>query len=324
VNPHDVHVYTMDWQSAGYPAAIPDMGIGWPPRNHYDTLDDKPRVQRAFRSRLNGSAGFILDPSATPPTTEEGYANFYAYLQTVVDAEIGKVLDTLDTLGLTDSTLVVRMADHGEMGMSHGLREKMYTAYDEAIHVPLIFSNPLAFPQGVATDAFASLLDLLPTLASMVGLPPQKGLYGQDLTPVLSGARPSVQDDVLYAYDDQFFVFAHALPTNIRAVRTPFWMYAVYFSEANPDLPLEFELYDMVNDPGQLKNLLSPRHFDPAILPDWLDLNKRLIELVTRNDALPPNVLLPPPEALGLALLETVDAPFVLAEVAGEPWLEGK
>jgi choline-sulfatase len=208
--------------------------------------------------------------------------------------------------------------------MSHGLREKMYTAYDEAIHVPLVFSNPLAFPQGVTTDAFASLLDLLPTLVSVAGLPKQNGFFGQDLTPVLSGAQPSVQDEVLYAYDDKYNVTDTMIPTHIRAVRTADWMYAVYFSEANPDLPLEFELYDMANDPGQLKNLLSPRRFDPAILADWQDLHTRLIDLVAQNDALPPNVTFPRPDALGLALLEAVDAPFALADVAGEPWLDGK
>ena len=71
--------------------------------------------------------------------------NFYAHLQTLADGHVGEILDALDECGLTESTLIVRLADHGEMGMCHGLREKMYTAYEEAIHVPLIFSNPLLF-----------------------------------------------------------------------------------------------------------------------------------------------------------------------------------
>jgi arylsulfatase A-like enzyme len=315
-----VHVYTENWAAAGYPATIPDMKVGFPPCNYGDTLEEKPRAQLAFRNKFDASAQFAI----TPPATPEGYVNFYAYLQTVVDAEIGKVLDTLSAAGLTDRTLVVRMADHGEMGMSHGLREKMYVAYDEAIHVPLVFSNPLAFPQGTTTGAFASLLDLVPTLAAVAGLPPQGGLYGTDLTPVLSGAQPSVQDAVLYAYDDYFNVVDTVVPTHIRALRTAAWMYSVYFSERNPDLAPEFELYDMTCDAGQMTNLLGTEHYDPAILPTWVDLNTRLLELVQQKRAEPTNATLPASDTLGLALLEAGNTPFALADAAGEPWTEGK
>lgn len=320
VNPHDVHVYTMDWASAGYPATIPDMGLGgsWPPGNYGDTLRDKPRAQQAFRASFDAS--LPIDPPLSP----QDYVNFYAYLQTVVDAQICRVLDALDRRGLTDNTLVVRMADHGEMGMSHGLREKMYVAYEEAIHVPLVFSNPLAFPQGVATDALASLLDLVPTLAAVAGLPEQSGLHGKDLTRVLSGAQPSVQDAVLYAYDDYYNVEDAKIPSHIRALRTAEWMYSVYFSEENPDLPPEFELYDMTGDPGQMFNLLSTRYYEPSILPTWLALNTQLLALVSQKDAEPAKGALPSTASLGLGMLEAGNAPFVLAEVAGEPWLEGK
>ncbi|MGH8653686.1 MAG: sulfatase-like hydrolase/transferase [Gammaproteobacteria bacterium] len=69
--------------------------------------------------------------------------NFYAYLQTLGDRHVLNVLDELDARRLTGSTLILRMADHGEMAMAHGLREKMYNAYEETIHVPLVFSNPV-------------------------------------------------------------------------------------------------------------------------------------------------------------------------------------
>ncbi|HET7463720.1 MAG TPA: sulfatase-like hydrolase/transferase [Longimicrobium sp.] len=320
VNPHDVHVYTEDWVKAGYPSDIPDMGVGLP-GNYDDPLTAKPGAQLAFRDSFDSSSSFKFDP---PNTTHEGYVNFYAYLQTVVDQEIGKVLCALHDAGFTDNTLVVRMADHGEMGMSHKLREKMYVAYDEAIHVPLIFSNPRAFPQGVTTDAFASLLDLVPTLASVAGLPAQDGLLGKDLTPVLSGTQPSVQDAVLYVYDDQYNVDDSVTPTHIRAVRTAGWMYSVYFSESNPELPPEFELYDMAVDPGQLTNLLNPANFDPAIVPTWVALNTQLFELMLQNEASGPAPGLPASAELGLALLEAAKAPGALVSAAGEPWLEGK
>ena len=52
------------------------------------------------------------------------------------------VLDTLEETGLIDKTIILRLADHGEGGLSHGMREKAYTAYEEMIHIPLIIHNP--------------------------------------------------------------------------------------------------------------------------------------------------------------------------------------
>ncbi len=77
----------------------------------------------------------------------------------------------LDSRGLTRDTLIVRVADHGELGFSHGgLRQKDYTAYEEMIHIPMIFSNPRLFPCPVETDCLAGLIDVLPTLLTVAGL----------------------------------------------------------------------------------------------------------------------------------------------------------
>ena len=59
-------------------------------------------------------------------SSHQDYINFYAYLHTVVDAQIGTLLDKVDELGFTDSTLILRTADHGEQGLSHSLVEKFY------------------------------------------------------------------------------------------------------------------------------------------------------------------------------------------------------
>lgn len=321
VNPHDVHVYTQNWAqpSVAYPGTIPDLGVGLP-ANQEDPLTDKPRAQGLFRANLDRNPSFRLNSPLTPA----GYVNFYAYLHTVVDAQILALLGALDAAKLTDGTLIVRMGDHGEMGMSHGLREKMYVAYDEAIHVPFIFSNPLAFPQPVETDSFASLLDLVPTLASVAGATPPPGLMGQDLTPVLADPSTSVQDEVLYSYDDSFGLNDSQVATHIRALRTENWMYSVYFSESNPaNVPVEFELYNLGTDPGQLTNLLSPQYFQPEILPQWIALNSELWELAGRLGSTPPGFQPPAAGDLTVALLEAAAKP-VAPEAVGTLVLEGK
>ena len=80
------------------------------------------------------------------------YVNFYAYLHRVVDEKIGRILTALGDPGDPDSlrsrTVVVRCADHGEMGLSHGgLRQKMFNAYEETINVPLVDLEPDPVPR---------------------------------------------------------------------------------------------------------------------------------------------------------------------------------
>ncbi|HEX4211321.1 MAG TPA: sulfatase-like hydrolase/transferase, partial [Candidatus Binataceae bacterium] len=125
VNPHDVYVYPSTWKEAGYEReAFDGLGIELPP-NYADDLSTKPRIQKATREAYDKFA-----PLRTPQERRE-YVNFYAYLNKLVDKHVMTVLNTLEETGLMDKTIIIRMADHGEGGMSHGLREKAYTVYEE-------------------------------------------------------------------------------------------------------------------------------------------------------------------------------------------------
>ena len=80
------------------------------------------------------------------------YVNFYAHLHRVIDEKIGRLLGALGDPGdpgsLRSRTVVVRCADHGEMGLSHGgLRQKAFNAYEETINIPIVVSNPVLFPE---------------------------------------------------------------------------------------------------------------------------------------------------------------------------------
>ena len=77
---------------------------------------------------------------------KRNYLNFYGNLMKASDAYLVKILDTLQSTGLLDNTLVVATADHGEMGTAHGgLRQKNFNFYEEATRVPLVYSNPRLF-----------------------------------------------------------------------------------------------------------------------------------------------------------------------------------
>ncbi len=141
VNPHDIGAYPGNlitppaWQQVGYKREdFAHLGIKLPP-NYADDLSTKPSIQKLARDNYDKFAPL------GGPEGEEEYINFYAYLHKVVDKHITTVLDTLEETGLMENTIILRFADHGEGGLSHGFREKAYTAYEEMIHVPLIVTE---------------------------------------------------------------------------------------------------------------------------------------------------------------------------------------
>jgi choline-sulfatase len=279
VNPHDIGFYPDGWQDGGYRREdFADLGIDLP-KNYADDLTTKPKVQ--------GEARAAFDKSAPLPdlAARKEYVNFYAYLHKVVDEHIAIVLDALDQHGLTESTVILRFADHGELGLSHGMREKSYTAYEEMIHVPLVVSNPRLYPEPLETDAFYCHLDLLPTIAELAGIP-QFGSYalGKSVAPVLRDPAASVQDSVPFSYDDVFGLPAGIDGGHLRALREGDWTYAVYFGEDGDGI--EYELYDLATDPGQMANLL---HASPPadVRSEWARLHEKLTQKLVDAGNLP-------------------------------------
>ncbi|MGB6247417.1 sulfatase-like hydrolase/transferase, partial [Gordonia sp. (in: high G+C Gram-positive bacteria)] len=283
-NPHDILSYPQTWNQRdgncdNYGSAAPgafQQGIGLPPSYRENLrLNHKPTAHAQTKMLLAGGLGLL-------PTRRDAldYTNFYAFLHTLVDAQLGQVLDALDAdERLRRDTVVFRISDHGEMGMSHGgLRQKAFNAYEETLRVPLIVSNPTMFPRGARTQALASLVDLMPTMASLVKVP-GRGRYtfrGADLMPVIVDAvanptRPTVstQDSVLFTFDEDAGVAGAARivrePYHIRAVRDHRWKYAVYFDPAGRAAP-QHEMYDLHSDPNEMRNLAVPAvpGFNPA------------------------------------------------------------
>lgn len=156
-----------------------------------------------------------------------GFLQYYAFMIAMVDRHILRVLEALESSGLREDTLLVFASDHGEYGASHSMMmEKWHGAYQEVIHVPVLFSskalNPSATP--VAVTSQTSHIDLLPTLLGLAGCDaerreeirarlsmthPAPPLPGADLTPVIqAGGGPVIGPDgkertcVLFVTDD--------------------------------------------------------------------------------------------------------------------------
>src|SRR6185436_14176453 len=261
-----------------------DLPIDLPP-NVDDDLSTKPSVHAAFRQLLAIGTGHVRTRER-----QLAYARFYAYLNQQVDAQILKLLNALDARGLTNDTVILRTSDHGELGMSHGrMRQKFYNVYRETLSVPLIISNPRLYPQPRSTDALASLIDVMPTLAAVAGTPEpeQYGFKGRDLTPILSDPSASVQDVLHFTYEDDVFPVKPA--DCIRAIVEPGWKYAVYYDPFT-GAPIEYEMYDLARDPLELTNLAHANHATPGSEIERARLHHRLTDVKRTSGTTPDEI----------------------------------
>ncbi len=267
VNPHDV---------AGYPKNVdqdysPDMLQGdiEPPSTVDEDLEANGKPSAHAKLLIKLAAG--LGPVNTPLKRKQ-YVNFYGNLMKKVDEQMGRVIDALyqrvvDGRSLADDTLIFHFSDHGEMGLSHGgLRQKMFVAYEEAIHVPLVVSNPVLFPTPKTSDALVSLVDVAPTIASLAKAPDrQKWTFkGVDFSSILYDPdADDVQDAILFTFDDimtgQDIDQLVGPPNRLRCIREKNWKYVRYFDAAGEAAP-EYEMYDLLNDPLEMENLAHPSH----------------------------------------------------------------
>jgi arylsulfatase A-like enzyme/Flp pilus assembly protein TadD len=135
-----------------------------------------------------------FDPHAAylPP---EPYRSKYAHDRytgeiAYTDAQIGRLLEKLEALGVRDRTLVVLTADHGEGLGEHGEQTHALLMYDATLHVPMIYSAPPPFPQGKRASDQASLVDVMPTILDLVDIAAPPDLDGRSLrAPAPSGPR---------------------------------------------------------------------------------------------------------------------------------------
>ncbi|PHR27333.1 MAG: hydrolase [Fluviicola sp.] len=289
VNPHDVLAYpnqtSFGYSEADYSGrdiALPSTNDENLARNH------KPTAHAQLRAIMQAGLGVLKNEDM-----ELDYINFYGHLLTKIDQSMTPIIDELydssNGTSLADSSYVIRTGDHGELGMAHGgLRQKAFNMYDEAIRVPLIISNPIAFGNSSdqSTGNVSSLVDLLPTIGNLCNIDPaniSSSFVGTDLTPMMFENDTPVQDHVLFTFDD-VKAGSNSNPRvvnaadRIRAVIEKDWKYARYF-DALGSYEEEYEMYDLKNDPNELNNVANkknPDYYKPEYVVQRERLEKKL------------------------------------------------
>jgi len=159
---------------------------------------------------------------------------------TYQDEQLGVLLDKLDELGVADDTMVIVTNDHGEELFEHKHMGHGWTLYDEMIRAPLVIRYPRMFKPGRVITDIVEHVDLAPTILAAVGAPPMKDIEGTSFLDVATGAAPS-QIRPLYSVAS-----SRKRERSIRVGR--------YKLITDDDKDWR-GLYDVVDDPGETKDL---------------------------------------------------------------------
>jgi arylsulfatase A-like enzyme len=254
---------------------------------YYNGGRDAPRVaDQSYRGPVAAKKGPLnrimregLDLSAAD---HEHLTALYDAAVMGTDRFVGELLDSLEQSGLLEKTLILFLADHGEdLYEHHGYLYHACSVYQSSLHVPLGFVAPGLLPAGARVAQPAELIDVLPTVLELLGVPAPSDLHGRSLVPLLE--RPGAGGAGKPAFSEYY-------DTEIRTVLAGDWKLVENPDEIFPEcfagVPQDFypiaavELYDLSQDPQETANLAS-RY--PQRVEELRELIRRRFAGLSRN-----------------------------------------
>jgi arylsulfatase A-like enzyme len=201
--------------------------------------------------------GYTDIPAEGPISPEKGRELVRAYYACVsyMDAQVGRLLDALDELGLSASTTVVLVGDHGYHLGEHGLWNK-HTNFENAVRTPLIVRSPGRMGKGRKTSALIELTDIYPSLCELSSLPIPDALEGSTFGPLFDDPDRIWKRAVFSQYPREIPGVGPGTGYSMRTNRFRYTEWRV------PGTPFKaVELYDYVDDPHEMTNIAAqPRN----------------------------------------------------------------
>jgi len=231
----------------------------------------KPRWVRQQRGSWHG-VDFMFHGDLGPGMT--GFDNFYRrYSETLLaaDESVGRVLDTLEELGLAENTLVFYLGDNGFLLGEHGLIDKR-NAYEESIRIPMLAWAPGWIPPGSTVDGLVRNIDIAPTVLQLAGTTTSIDMDGSSFLDLLTGGAGAADREFLYEYYWEY-AFPHT-PTTF-ALRSDRYKFIYYHGVWDTE-----ELYDLQADPQERTNLIE------AMPQLAAEMRARLFDRLSEDDAM--------------------------------------
>ncbi|UFU07808.1 sulfatase family protein [Ruania halotolerans] len=286
----------------------PHHGFGSPPeyRGRYDAqalpgpihsdLSTKPAIysEASKKSYAGASRGFA---EHTDSEIQDIIAHYYAMV-TLVDDEVGRILDTLEAEGLAEDTIVIFTSDHGEMLGDHQMLLKGPMMFDCSVRVPLLVRWPSRIQPETVRDELVEWIDLAPTLLAAAGVDAMPRQQGRDLAPLWrtedageayrdsnegsgSAADTSAWEDrnwVLSEYRNSCWPYDP--PVHTTMLRQGDWKIVVHHGPPSTARAREGELYDLANDPHEQVNLWNAPEADGT----RLELERMLLDVLVATE----------------------------------------
>ncbi|NLF31373.1 MAG: sulfatase-like hydrolase/transferase [Planctomycetes bacterium] len=226
-----------------------------PPASFDDPRRGKPAWKRTnYGSPLRLRSSVRVEPVDEMPRRPWKPAGHYRrYMESIlaVDEGVGRLLDTLDELGIADDTVVVFASDNGYFLGDNGGRGDKRLCYEASMRIPLLLRYPRLATAGGTVDRMVLNIDLAPTLLDLAGVSPAPVMQGMSAAPLLAGKTAGWRTSFLYEY---WRDLTPVVPRMV-CVRTDRWKYTRY-----PDID-QHELYDLQADPHEMTNLAdAPGH----------------------------------------------------------------
>jgi len=186
-----------------------------------------------------------------------------------IDHHIGRLLKKLDQIGLLEKSIVIISADHGVLFGEHNIMGNNLNLYNGVLKVPFIISYPKLLPQNVRIKRFGQSIDILPTVAELLGVEAPDGIQGQSLLSHLDakGNAGDVAVAELFISQKRVDWYGQRYNRRLRAIQNPWFK---FIKSSNGD----HELFDISQDPAESNNILESH-------PDMMqDLDRQLTAML--------------------------------------------
>lgn len=245
--PHQPYFPTQRFADMYRPEDIPEYG------SFRSDLSGKPEIYRHEANAPMSTGGWpdgrLIYPNPLPWSEwQKTIALCYAQI-TQIDAAGGRILDTLEELGLADNTLVIWVTDHGDALASHGGHfDKRSYMPEEMVRVPMAVRYPGAIAPGQTSDDLVGSIDLPATILDAAGAEFEREIDGRSLMPLVSGGQADWREDLMCE------THGHCDGHVARLIVTDKYKYIANRGDLD-------ELYDLQADPYEMTNLIDhPDH----------------------------------------------------------------
>lgn len=167
----------------------------------------------------------------------------------MIDDGVGKILDSLERLGLADNTMIIFTSDHGDLAGDHGLILKGPAHYRSVINMPLLWNIPGKTEKSVS-DSLVSTIDLPMTILSLLGIKEEnypEAFQGYDITSILQDPGKRVRERILIEHDEEI---AFDKVMRLRTLVSESHRLTIYDGYDNMG-----DIFDYIEDPGEVNNL---------------------------------------------------------------------